>query len=461
MLIDNKIKIDFLEKLLNKNSDLKKQFFTYANEQIINRQEIVKHDFNLNEIYQEFNDLDLEKRYLDSYEDRGYYDCYDFEEDNSDLADGILSEIFDKYINEVSELFNSGKYSDGLNYMMEISKIVLNPPEIYDNYYIFSEDINWYINEYIKSKIEDLTHQFNSYVISSNDKKNLIDIFIDKLKQNNSSKSLEYFTKSFYEFFKQLLDNSQLCDYFYRKLETEDLLNLQTAHFTLHIANINNDNNLFVTTATKYMLEDKTIAMLLLKRYKKYNVMDEVIEKGKVFFNLWADYFDEYLTENLDIKQAKELYIEVLKSFVKRKYSFSKYKILSELIQGKQKDDFINQLTYSKEFYIQVLEYEKKYKEILEFVQKSSSTHRLAEYIKPIVSIYPNECFDIVKEKSLDILQNSKSRQNYKMIVQWLQIIKAGTLDKNMLNDFITKSLYSHTPRLPALRDELQKGQLL
>jgi len=80
-------------------------------------------------------------------------------------------------------------------------------------------------------------------------------------------------------------------------------------------------------------------------------------------------------------------------------------------------------------------------------------------YIRPIITIYPGECVEIISKKTNDFLENHTGRKYYSHAAQWLKLllkIKDKEIKEKIQGYF--NALFRIYNRRPALKDELKKA---
>ena len=180
-------------------------------------------------------------------------------------------------------------------------------------------------------------------------------------------------------------------------------------------------------------------------------------------FKKWANKFDKYLIDHLDKEQEKDLYIKALKNYVSGKQSVKHYHILKPYLSAEETIAFVDKFknTYHTRFYVQLLEIEKRYEEILICVKKNKDAFEIEKLIKPILNIYPQECFSIIVEINNKAMKGYKrNRSTYQTMVKTLKLLPEITTKKKETEIYL-KNLYNHKPNLPALKDELRKAKLI
>ena len=457
-------KLNFLKQLLLKDSDLQNQFMEFTTNKNNNLDTItaINIDELRDEIWNKISAIDVDEEVESSCE---YYN-YD---DDGIVGDEILESIFNPYVDKALSFIDKGNYLDAFRSILAIYELrVVEAPEVEDdNYYVFGEDIESHIEDFILSSIASFNIQIEKKVLSVKIINSLITLFFERyVKYLESSDKSEYYynISHFNYFFELLVDKFENAKYLLEKIKAYNLDDDYTnsANIILHCADIMEDNELYLSIANEFFMYDKEVALKLQKRYKELNISDELARVSQMLFE--KDDNTEYalfVIENIDKQIYEELYIIALQIYVKAKHSLKHYELLREYFDKDKRLKFIKDLDYgyNELFYIQLLETEKQYKAILDFVEKNIYSYQLEELVKPIITVYPNEVFKILKARC-DKFVEKRGRSAYTKASKLLQLMLNVPQTKEALKAYVNE-LYNYQPRLPALRDELSKARLL
>lgn len=460
--IEKSKKLDFLKQLLLKDSDLQKQFIKFTTDKkgsSLDAITSVDIDKLRDELWSNLDAIDVE-------DELG--GCYHNHYDDEGMGDRILEHIFNPFVNKALSFVDKGNYLDAFRSILAIYELsTLEEPDVDDeNYFVFGEDIESFIQEFITSAINSFNSKMKNQILSVDVVESLITIFFERY-----SKYLEsaidgednYFNiYSFNIFFEQIVDESQNAKYLLEKLKESKLDEYDSsAIITLHCSDIIGDNELYLKVANEFFLSNQQVALKLQERYKKLNNNSELARVSNILLKEEqnSDYA-LFVIDNIDKEESKSLYIKALEIYIKVQYSFKHYQLLREYFSEDERLEFIKNFErgYKNLFYVQLLEMEKQYKTILDFVEKNRDSYNLDELAEPIISIYPDEIFDILKARS-DKLVAERGRSAYAQACTLLKLILKIPSKKEELKAYVSE-LYNHQQRLPALKDELKKAGL-
>lgn len=459
--MEDSVKLAFLNELIKKNQQIKNQLIVYAQQIDLN---IVDNDI-YSKICKKIKQIDLE----DIYFNYSNNNCdYLFEEDgNEDLQNYILGKILDKYLKNILSLIENSNYQNGFYELLMVIKVSIYPPEMYDNYDIFSDDIGTGIEHYIKDSVNTIIDILNTSVITTTTRHQIISLFIETMDEFSSDDEDEYedneqevYLSQIDNILKALLIDEESYKYFYHKLKDKDKINEATASILIYISKKLDDEKLFLDIATNYYSTNKDIALELLQYFKDKDDKTSFNKYAQKSFDNYKNHFDKFLMETYTFHNNSSLYKSALISYSKRNSNLKSYQKLSNLLTQIEKDEFVESIKVNIKFYVSILAYEKENLKILD-VLNSNITEYSFNIILPITAkIFPIESFVIAKKYSQYIIQHDKSRSNYQRIASWLSILLTQKSNLEEFDNFIME-LYNRKPALPALKDELRKHKLV
>jgi soluble cytochrome b562 len=457
--IEKSKKLNFLKELLLKDSDLQQQFIEFSSTKEIIPDDKTAVDIKTirDEIWHKISEIDANS-YIESHCD---YTCDDYVEQ----AEELLENIYNPYVQEIETLVRKGHYLDAFGILLAIYEVALieSPQISNDDYYVFEEGIAVYMANAISSTITTFNLTLQNKVLSNEITALMIKLFFQEVQKYQSYSDKEeanYNISDFQHFFEIIIQQASNAEKLLQNIEKYTMRDAQ--NIRLHCADISDNNNLYLTIANEEFRHNKELALKLQKRYKKLNLQNKLAEISQILLEKeHADDYAYFVIENIDKEAYKSLYIKALKIYIKETSSVKYYKILREYLSQSDRLKFIETLKdgFHKVFYINLLEIEKQYESILLFVEEYKDSYDLYELIKPIISIYPQRVFKIIKTESNKEIEY-RSRSSYTRAAHLLQLMLGVSQVKDDFKSYISQ-LYNHQPRLPALQDELAKAGLL
>ncbi len=215
----------------------------------------------------------------------------------------------------------------------------------------------------------------------------------------------------------------------------------------------------WLETARQFYRHNNPVAEELLEYYFETD-KEAFLETARELFpaekNLWAVFLQHYITPQLDEK----LFVNVFRQLTLQYREIQYYNKISSYLSETEFKELLDELYWARVFIVKILEIEQRYEEIKKLVKQDRDTREYAEMITPILTIYPEFCFNHIKNRAWKTLENARGRRIYERIVSWLQLsLKIPGFETEKLD--LIKNIYSYKPNLPALRDEMRKGGLV
>jgi len=456
----DEIKIAFLKELLDNNPGIKNQFLDYINAPDEEEDEISPREY-ISDFYKEFRDslemLHFEDPDWENYEPRhsGYIPEYEAMEH---MAEDMVNDEFDMLKDEILANLEEGNTDIALYQYIGVYN-ACKTATIDDEYEVIG-DHTAYFMEKLKEIEPFILNELRKSVVS----KGKVTLFTKVLFQEYLIEHEE--KDGFLTFFEPVL--LTLCTGKDIATNIENLLSKYKLHVSelpqliMKIHSLKGDTNAWIEEGEKLLLEDKTVAGNMLQHYFNTSTEDFLRTAEKIFYHSsFRDDFIEYFYKHLDKNKAPELYKENLKLLVDKTRKAEYYKDLRELMEAEEKETFIKKYEKaSPDFYTQMLAIENRYDEILKLLQRENKfLWDFNSIIERILPVYPDESFNILKEKCLKTVKNERGRYAYQRIVEYLKLAARIPEKQNEVTKLID-DLYNWTPRLPALRDEMKKAGL-
>ena len=467
-----KDKLEFLEQVIKKDANLRNQLIaflknkpkTYTDITKVNIDKIKKQVFDKLSVIDFNKKIEIFERKMDYY-----YDDY------SDFAESIILKELNSFTKKAIVHAQKGNLLEATRIILSLYEGSQNLPYESEEqiYYPFEDEIhfNGIIHDCLLDEFKIFSQELKKIVFSNENAMQVLILLIYRYEiwQNlpshmNKNQIIRYNFNDFTDILIALINNTKIADSFYQKLKKNDLNRDELVSVFLKIADIKNDVQEWIENAKLFAHKNPEIALQLLEKYKETEQEKEFHKLANISFSKWSDDFDLYLIKNINQKTNLDLYVKILNHYVLRNRNFAHYKKLRKHLSNVDINAFIDKInTYwdVDKFYIQVLEIEKKYEELLEITKKDIHNYRLDVIIQPIVSVYPDDCFQIVETRCKEvIISYNKGQKKYKQMCKCLVLFKDIDSQKLKLEE-LCKFLYNRKPNLPSLKNELIEFNLI
>ncbi len=464
---DSQQKLNFLKQLIDSDINLQSQFVVFMQSEtkqvFDNEEDEVDIDSVAEEIRDELSFLDFDYAMKSGHHHYNYYGNEGRETEAYQLIDNTLKPYYTTSV----EYLKEGNLLDAFRTILGIYEGTQNLDEPASDYDLFYDGYESIVSEYVCDYFRSFAKETEQIVRSNESVKSVIDLFFERYNEfqnsevEEDSEKIVYDVSHFEKIFISLLSSTEIADYLIVKIRENDLESLEFADVVLKIADLTDNQKLWVETSESFAEFSFDIANNLLIRYKRSNQTENFNRIALLMFSKWADRINLYLYENLDKENQRELYIDVLNNLTKSSHKIKYYNELREYFSEEQKNTFIENLSksYCTEFYIEVLEVEKQFDAILQYIQNHTDSYSLQVIINPILNIYPNECFNILKTRCERELNSSKrDRRTYQHMTTLMQCMQKITTKQIESRQFF-QSMFAN--RLPALKDEINNAKLL
>jgi len=429
---DDKIKLQFLNFLLETDDEIQEQFERFVS----NLNNIKSEDFEefVESIFNKLNFVDI-----DDYVDMcNFYDYYD-----EDICDEIAQDLLLEYRELIDSLIKEDNIYKVFWVILAIYKAIKKEPALIEDIgicYSYEESLFNELEEIIYDNIE---------VLEGLDRSKRVDILkllVSKLKDN-----FDY--KFFNSLFLNLIDSNDMAQYAKSYFDNFDAI------VKLHILDILKEDEEYIRLA-KSNLKDDNVAKILLERLYELDRYSEFEDIAKSLFEDNKSYWIDYLIDKVKKDKSPKFYTDLVK-YRALHNDINRYIELKSLVSSNEIEEVLAQLkeSYYYDYYIKILIYEQRFEELLEFV-KANIDIDFSLYAKALVEVYPDEILKIVIKKcEQEMTAYNRSRNNYKKIAKMLLQVYNSSI-KDELRKYINR-LYYHKPRLPALQDELKRANLI
>ncbi|MEM9830070.1 MAG: hypothetical protein AAF944_05510 [Bacteroidota bacterium] len=466
-------KLQFLQQLLSQNTPLQTQFVKYVAAQQQRSVEALL-DENINQIEQVKEEVQVMLESLSFTEEEifppGYYEnggYYDEWEDAVRGAEKIIAEALSGYLKKARHYFQQGELVKGLSRVLgtyeaafSVSYPAKDPLEIIDEY---SENVQ----RVLKKQLTDLFQSMSGTVLAEIEVEAAIDLLFARYQHyenrpaSSSPHSEEiYYLKDFELFLKTILVDPSVARFVWQRLREEDLVDVDTAHVVLHIAERLSDDALWLRTAEEFLDFDDTLALPLLDKLHQLDGDNAFLDIAQRAFRNFPEKTARYLSEKLSPDDDLTLYKAVYSHLVQHGNQTAYYQTIRPHLTLNEKNRLIQSVKPNDIKYVQLLAVEERYEDILQHVrQRIDQDYHFEKLIEPILTVYPGKCFVILEQKCWRAMEQ-RGRAIYRMIARWLQLMQQIPSHRDEA-DALAWQLYHHKPNLPALRDEMRKAQVV
>lgn len=458
--IDIDLKVDFLTKLLEKDTDLQEQFLQFVQGNRLDEIAGVQIEEVSEEICDRLSKIDIEvemEDYCGHHRGHFYYD------DNfSDKAEEILTNVMHPFYDQALYYLHRGNSLDGTRTILGMYELPLvELPYIDDDaFFVFGDDLEGHVADKANHYFKKFSIEISKTVISFDDKKRLTNLLIERYMQFLEAYPLE----GVESFFLSIVDEPDIAEYVLEKLKESELVYESCiAPVLLTISNLTKNSELFLEVGEEFYLENREVALQLLAKYSETKNHEAF---AKIAMNILEKKSDKayasYIMENIDKERYPKVYIQALKNYIKSEHSILHYKKLREAIELSERLAFIQNFKIYPSFQANLLSMEGQYEEILNLAKTKKCSYEFPSIISLVIKIYPDDSFELIKaccEKGLS--SEGRGRDTYQEMAKNLKLMLNIPEKREALKSYIWDRLYNHQPRLPALRDELNKAGLL
>ena len=270
-------KISFLKQLLDKDSDLQNQFVSFIKSESEDLDEIT--GINIDEIkgtvHKQLASIDFDD-IMENYDPYNgpYYD----DEGYFDTANDEISNVFLPYKNKAIKYIKKGNLPDAVRIMLGLYEGIQNLPDLEDNEYeIFYESYDEIALGLLKESFNEITGNIEQIVIQDKWVHKVIDLFFQRYEHieinysdidEEGNEILIYILKHFEKLFLSLINNKNTAEYLYKIIRENGLENMDMAFVLLKIAELKEDEIMWIETAEKFAGFDQKITKQLLEKYK-------------------------------------------------------------------------------------------------------------------------------------------------------------------------------------------------
>jgi hypothetical protein len=455
-----RVKLKFLDAIIRYNDELKKDLLAYAGSKVKVIDGLCYSDFaqivtlTQSDYQEQFEEVDTEnpdwdnyhppyQGYIPDYEEYQYASEQEFEAIFDDFKAKAIDKILEQNPAELLAMF-TGLYEATQN------------AEIEDNVSSF-DDVNEYLLGLFSDAVAKVVEKIRLSALFDNEIGTAFQLFFQYC--NDEYPENPYYPGYFEPLLIAFADKSekpkQLLEIFIGAGIDQSTL----PELTLFLNKASGNLADWLQSALHFYKNSEPVAQDLLKYYLETDIEAFVAIANELFIvdeHLWATFLQHYIMPQHD----KALYIKVFLQLCILSNDIRYYHKIKEYLSKTDIENLLTEIKWNEVFTVKILEVEQRYEDIKTLVERAFNKSHFAEMIEPIMKIYPDFCFNQIKDKSLDTLQTERGRNIYELIVEWLKLAqKIPRFETNTL--LLIKQLYTHKPNLPALKDEMRKAGLV
>lgn len=455
----------FLRKVLQESDVHLKAF-----EVLISGQTGAESDLDISEIRDEIINE------LENFDLQDYDRFYDYREDNYgyyreeweilyDGARGELDDLLSDYLDDEKQQLDAGNIIDAFKILLAMyeARYMFDESSIIDEVEIFPEGIGYEAEGILEKMFLAFKETVINMKIQPEAAIRIIEILFDRIAFTEDKAF--YDMKDFKPILIPMIVNKDVALKMQSALDRYEINIPDSDEIQLQIARVLKDDEKWLTIAKKYYQNNPTVAEQLLHHYEKTNNDSEYLRIAGFAFQKWPDTFDEVIYNYLYPRLKSDFLAEVLIHLTLRKERIDLFRKLKDDYGQPEVDKLLAKAgkQHSKDrFYVKILTELQDFPAILSYLKENIRYESFDFIIKPILNVYPRECFNLVKRKADRYLEKNKGRDYYQTVTYWLVLLKNITESnvRDELRKYITDLLMRYNRR-PALKDEFKKAGLM
>ncbi len=472
------VRAAFLRLLFANEEKLRQQFNQFSKPptqkkpKAIEEKLIEKTTDKVNKKLSKISDLDADDYH--SSQSRGYgrgysRGYYDYDDEGDGLSDWIIEKIeiiFEPFVKDAKEHIQNGNIVAATEILIGMYEGCLGLE--------FDSDIDDYMDgdfeivalEEFTGMLESLDDAMQSAILQEDSIKTSILLILDRWKKRSDYADT---VSLFEDYFKNLSHQPEMAHWLIKELK-ERKLTLELISLTLTNAETIKDDVLWIESAESVAAENHVVMQLLLEKYSALNRQTEFHKAAKKAFKFEHNNFVPYLKTKVSADFDSELYVDVFIKSATQDSSLEDFMTVRPLLSKKREADFMDYCQKNKvNLYIEILNHESRFDEILTLIEESIKSHSTSTYsfynsfdipkaISYIIEKFPDDVFDIVQLQTENALKKmNMDRKGYAHACAHLRPLKK--LPKSHQSDFRTylNSLRDRFRGRPAFVDELSK----
>ena len=454
------LKLKFLNGIISKNISLQNDFINFAqSEQKVAEVFSMKNFIELlsstkNKYLEEFENIDMENPDWENYHapHSGYIEDWEAYQQASEQE---FEEIFSAFISEAMNKIIGQKPVELVATLIGLYEATQDA-EIDDDVGSF-EDVNEYLLSEFVNTLESITEKLKMAAISEK----LIIAAIEKFAEYCDAKypGNEHFAGYFEHLLIALAEKSSMPNQILSVIDQSTIERPAVPELVLLLNKLAGNTTEWLNSAKQFYLSNTEVAKQLLQYYFDSNKVNFIETANKLFKTdkrYWAKLLKNYISVDLN----ESLYINVFYQLTVDEKDINHYMKIRKYLSDSDLNKLLDEIHWDKPFVVSILEVEKHYESIKKIVEKNPDDWHYEDLIRPILTVYPEFCFQHIKNKTIKTIESQRGRDIYERIAIWLKLTEKIPGIENDKRDLILQ-LYNHKPNLPALKDEMRKAGLI
>jgi len=454
------LKLKFLNAIIRKNPTLQNEF-----------EHFIQSEKNVLEVVSTSSFMEIltstKKKYQDDFEmvDTENPDWENYHAPHSGYIEDweAYQQASEQEFEEVFEAFNSealnkiiGQKPDELIAMLIGLYEATQDAEIEDEVSSF-EDINEYLLSEFQATMNSIIEKLSLSALSERTIVAAIEKFVEY--SDAEYPGNEHFVGYFEHLLIALAEKSSSPNQILSVIDNSTIERQAVPEMVLLLNKLAGNTSEWLQSALQFYRINNEVAKQLLQFYFDSDKVSFVKTANELFQTdkrVWAKFLKDFVSVELD----KSLYVNIFRHLAVNEKQIKYYLKIKEYLNDSDINSLLEEVDWDKLFVVEILEVEKRYESIRKIVEKNSSDWQYEELIRPILTVYPEFCFQHIKNKTIITIENQRGRDIYERIANWLKLTQKIPGFDTEKRDLVNQ-LYNHKPNLPALKDELRKAKLV
>lgn len=456
----DKQKLDFLNGIISNNADLQQAFLNFTGNTETAITGLKDEQFSdivsetETEYMENFEMVDLENPDWDTYtpSHSGYIEEW---QQYQEAGEQEFERIFEIFYNAALDNIIRQKADELAAMLIGLHKAAHNA-EVLDEYDTFG-DVNDFLITTHKTVLDRITEKLKLSAVSESKLLSAIALFLKySVKEDDGGKKLVTY---FENFLIAIAEKSSKPDQILTIIRQSGIEPKALPRLILMLNQNSGSKDEWLATAKLYYRENKEIAAKLLQHYCE-NDMTAYLQLARELFNNSKSHWVPILKKHITPENDLPLFVDVYCRLVEDKNSMDDYLKVRPHLTPERLEQLLSDLDdhyWGVSFKARVLASENRHEEIKKKIERKTAMWFKPDILALITTVYPEFCFNIIKDEVQNIIKHQRGRDAYHTIVTWLKlvVIIPGHQPQSQL---LISELYNHKPNLPALKDEMRNG---